>query len=341
VLQIVGVDRWGARLAPVHVSLIPREEITQQRKFKLQMEHLDQGVVLQVSSDYYLPFGPEVLLRTTNGVRSYPTEMVSPVDFITRTFRPAQLVNLEEVIVRVPLDPVYEVRLPQRGVVVPPDEQRALRDPEGYLLVEFRPGTFYDSTFVWYSGSTVKPPPGADFVMPPIQIGPSNRPYKGPMGLSLMVPPNRLLPEATGIYYLDRKNGWVFMPPAVGVSRMERIRTRAYNTLATSGETFALINETAPPVIQPLRPGPGGTYHRRDLRRVRFNVRDEISGLKDETAISLTIDGVPRIFEYNTNREVVNYVLPKLFDPGEHKLVITAVDQVGNADTVRITFNIE
>ncbi len=341
VLQIVAVDRWGARLAPVHVSLIPLEEITQQRNFKLKIEHLDRGVALQVSSDYYLPFSPEVLLRTANGVRPYLTEMVSPVDFITRTFRPAELVNLEEVIVRVPLDPVYEVRLPQRGVLVPPNEHRALQDPEGYLLVEFRPGTFYDSTFVWYSGSQVKPPPGTDFVTPPVQIGPLNRPYKGPMGLSLMVPPNRLLPESTGIYYLDRKKGWVFMPPAVSVSRMERIRTRTYTTLATSGETFALIKETDPPVIQPLRPGPGGTYHRRDLRWVRFNVRDEVAGLKDETAISLTIDGVPRIFEYNTYREVVNYVLPVLFDPGEHELVITAVDQVGNTDTVRVTFNIE
>ncbi|MCH8836173.1 MAG: M23 family metallopeptidase [Candidatus Marinimicrobia bacterium] len=341
VLQIVGVDRWGARLAPVHVSLIPLEEITQQRTFTLKMEQLDNGVVLQVSSDYYLPFGPEVLLRTAHGVRHYRTAMVSPVDFITRPLRPAELVNLEEVIVRVPLDPVYEVRLPQHSVVVPPNEHRELQDPEGYLHVEFRPGTFYDSTLVWYSRSKVKPPPGTEFVTPPVQIGPLNRPYKGPMGLSLMVPPNQLLPASTGIYYLDRKKGWIFMPPAVGVSRMERIRTRAYNTLATSGEIFALIKETDPPVIQPLRPGPGGTYPRRDLRSVRFNVRDEVSGLKDETAISLTIDGVPRIFEYNTNREVVNYTLPVLFDPGEHELVITAVDQVGNTDTVRVTFNIE
>jgi len=228
-----------------------------------------------------------------------------------------------------------------RGVVVPPDTRQVLDDPDGLLLVEFRPGTFYDSTFVWFTLAETGPPPGARFVMPPVMIGPLNRPFKGPMGINLKVAANRLLPGATGIYYLDSKKGWLFMPPGREVSREDRIRTRGYNTLATSGEIFALIQETDPPVIEPLRPGPGGRYHPRDLRQVRFNVRDDLAGLKNETAISMTIDGTARIFEYHTSREVVTYTLPRLLESGEHALVITAQDRVGNADTVRVNFTIE
>lgn len=356
IVQIVGVDRWGARLEPVHLSLVPVKHISNQRKFTLQIEHLDSGVILQVSSDYYLPLPPELLLRTGEGVQRYSTRMVSPVDFVSPTFYISQLSGLEEVIIRVNLprpqmsslrergptgDPAYEVRLPIAGVVVPPAERGRLTDVSGDFQLDFRPGTFYDSTFVWLSRSEASPPNGARLVTLPVKVGPFTRPYKGPAGLKMLAPTNRLLPDHAGIFYLDQRTGWEFMTPTGAASPDNLIRTRAYRTLFTGGEVFALLEETEPPVIELLKPGDGATYRQGDLRRIRFNIEDRVAGIKDETAISLTLDGRPRIFEYNTFRKAVTYVLPALLQRGKHKMVITATDQLGNTAVRNVTFFIE
>lgn len=341
ILQIIGVDRWGARLEPVHLSLIPIEDVTRQREFTLQIEHGEKGVIFQLSSDYYLPHPPKLLLRTSAGVQPYSTQMVSPVDFLSPPFYLAQLIGLTELIVRVNLDPAYEVHLPVKGVVVPHTERRELNDEEGIFLLEFLPGTFYDSTFVWFNPTKVSLPEGANPVMHPVEVGPYSRPFNNPMGIQMKVPTNRVLPEHAGIFYLDRQKGWELMPPAGTTSRDNLIKTRAYRTLATSGEVYALLEETQPPEIEFNRPGQGGTYAPRDLRTIRFNVTDALAGIRDETAISLTLDGQARIFEYNTLREVVTYVLPAPLEPGDHELIVTATDQLGNTATKSVTFAIE
>ncbi len=155
------------------------------------------------------------------------------------------------------------------------------------------------------------------------------------------MPGNRLLPEHAGIFYLDRKEGWEFMTPAGDTDPYQLVETRSYRTLTTSGETFALIEETDPPRIEMKWPAEGGTYQWGDLRQIRFHIDDPVAGIKDETAISLTLDGVTRIFEYNTYRATVTYVLPKPMERGQHEVIITASDQVGNAVTKTVTFSVQ
>jgi hypothetical protein len=157
----------------------------------------------------------------------------------------------------------------------------------------------------------------------------------------MLAPTNRLLPEHAGIFYLDQSSGWEFMTPAGSTNPDHLIKTRAYRTLSTSGEVFVLLEETEPPVIELLKPRDGATYLQRDLRTIRFNLDDRVAGIKDETAISLTLDGQPRIFEYNTYRKTVTYVLPAPLKPGEHEMAITATDQLGNTATRKAAFFIE
>ncbi|UCD38103.1 MAG: M23 family metallopeptidase [Fidelibacterota bacterium] len=341
IVQIIGVDRWGARLAPLHVSLIPVDDVTQRRRFTLLTRHLDHGVVIQVHSDYYLPLPPEILLHTTEGIRRYHTSPVSPVDFVSPTFHLAQLIGLKEVLLRVNLSPTYEVRLPLTNAVVDPVSRGRLADPSGNFRIEYRPGTFYDSTFVWLETAKMSPPNGARWVTPPTKVGPFAQPFLGPAGLRLLVPANRLLPEHAGIFYLDQLEGWKFMTPAGPFNPDDLIRTRAYRALATSGEIYALLEETEPPTIDLKMPADGGTYRQRDLRRLQFHIEDRLAGIKDETAIAVNLDDQPLIFEYNTYRKVVTYVLPAPLEPGTHEMVITATDQLGNTTSREIRFSIE
>ena len=341
IVQIIAVDRWGARLEPVHLDLTSSSELTRHRKFTLQTEHLDSGVIFQITSDYFLPDAPEIVLHTAEKVRSFPTRMVSPVTFLSPTFYLAQLESLQEVIVRVNLDPPYEVRLPTTSIVAAPANRGELSDPGGNYLLEFRPGTFYDSTFVWLSQTKVSPPKNARMLVLPTLVEPLTRPFKGPLRLQISVPTNMPLPDHAGIFYLDRQTGWEFMTPAGLPVSSDLVATRAYGALSTSGEVFALLEETEPPIIQLREPSQGASYHSSDLRRIRFGVSDALAGIKDETAITLTLDGQSRIFEYNTYRDMVTYVPPAALKPGHHEMIIAATDQLGNTATRTVSFYVQ
>ena len=339
IVQIVATDNWGARLEPIHVSLIPVEDVTRPRNFNLNIDHRDHCVVLQFSSDYYLPEPPELIFQRDTVYHRFQTVMVSPVDFVSPPLYFGQLAGVNEFILRVKLEPEYEVRLPFHGVVAIPDQRMQLADPSGDYRLEFRPGTFYDSTLVWTTASDAKPPPDGHFVIRPLEVGPYNRPTRNPMGIELTVPPYRLMPEHAGIFYLDRKNGWTFISP-VGITFEDQIRTRAFRTKSTTAEVFALIEETDPPTIELKLPGDGGAYNSRDFKKVRFQVYDDLADIEDETAITLTIDKIPRIFEYNTFRDAVSYYLPGPLEPGTHEMIITAEDRLGNRTESRATFTI-
>jgi hypothetical protein len=338
IIQIIGVDHWGARLEPVHVSLIPIDDVTRRRRFHVLTEHFDRGVVFQVSSEFYLPKAPEIFVRTSDNIQRYQTKMISPVDFISPVLIPSQVNGVKELLIRVNLSPVYEVRLPITSTIAVPGSKGRLVSHDGNFAVYYRPDSFYDSTYIWLANSNVSAPDGAYFVSHPVEIGPFTRPYRGHIYIQFTVPSNQLLPENAGVFYLDREEGWTFMPSVGPSSPEDLIRSRSYTSIANSGEIVALLEEHDPPNIKLRTPGQGATYTRSDLRKIAFTVEDDVAGIKDETAIQLMLDGLSRIFEYNTHRRTVTYTLPGPLESGEHKLVISATDQIGNARTDSVTF---
>jgi hypothetical protein len=338
IIQIIGIDRWGARLKPVHVSLIPVDDVTRRRRFDILTEHFESGIAFQVSSSFYLPTAPQILVRTANDIQRYQTQMVSPVDFISPVLLPSQVTDVRELLIRVNLNPVYEVRLPITSTIAEPGTKGRLVSHDKTFIMHYRSDSFYDSTFVWLANSNVSAPDGAYFVNHPVEVGPFTRPFRRHVYIQFTVPSNQLLPEHAGVFYLDRKEGWTFMPPAGSSTPEDLIRSRSYTSIASSGEIFALLEENDPPAIELRIPGEGATYTRSDLRRIVFTVEDQVAGIKDETAVSLTLDDHPRIFEYNTHRKTVAYALPGPLEPGEHDLIINATDQLGNTRTDSVTF---
>jgi hypothetical protein len=264
--------------------------------------------------------------------------MVSPVDYISPVLLPSQTVGVKELLIRVNLSPVYEVRLPITSTIAEPGTKGRLVSHDGTFALHYRSDSFYDSTFVWLANSDVSAPDGAHFVNHPVEVGPLTRPFRRHVYIQFTVPSNQLLPKHAGVFYLDRKEGWTFMPPAGPSSPKNLIRSRSYTSIANSSEIFALLEDSDPPVIELRMPGEGATYTRSDLRKIVFLIKDQVAGIKDETAVSLTLDDHPRIFEYNTHRKTVTYALPGPLDSGEHDLIISATDQVGNTRTDSVTF---
>ena len=105
------------------------------------------------------------------------------------------------------------------------------------------------------------------------------------------------------------------------------------NTISSeilSGEIFAVINEQKLPTITSLIPDVGGSYKQQSFSKISFNVSDDLSGILNENNVSLFIDNVPIIFEYNSYRKEVIFELKNQLSLGEHHLSLSVVDNVGN-----------
>ena len=85
--------------------------------------------------------------------------------------------------------------------------------------------------------------------------------------------------------------------------------------------------------------GNGGSYSFEDVQEIQASIRDELAGIEGDEAISITLDDKKLLFEYHPIKKEVTFRLKTPLESGDHNLVITAEDQVGNTSSEEIRFN--
>ena len=186
--------------------------------------------------------------------------------------------------------------------------------------------TFFDTTFVWIESKKIRPPKNTKFTLEPVFIGPKIIPFRKELKIEFYLPKNQPIKKTNSIYYYnENKEKWVFIN-----SKIDTIKNTIYTNIL-SGEVFAVINETIPPQISQLIPDIGGSYKQKTLNKVSFHVSDNLSGIINENNISLAIDNIPTIFEYNSYRKEIILELQNSLSLGEHHLSLNVNDNVGNS----------
>ena len=113
-----------------------------------------------------------------------------------------------------------------------------------------------------------------------------------------------------------------------------------YFTSLKSLEAITVIQDTIQPLIEHIFPGNGGSYSFEDVQEIQASIRDELAGIEGDEAISITLDDKKLLFEYHPIKKEVTFRLKTPLESGDHNLVITAEDQVGNTSSEEIRFNI-
>jgi hypothetical protein len=108
-----------------------------------------------------------------------------------------------------------------------------------------------------------------------------------------------------------------------------------------SGEVFAIIKETSPPLFSSFIPEINGTYYSTDLNHISFHINDEFAGIDAEEDIFLELDGKRVIFEYNSYQKKIRYPLKYHLKEGKHTLYVKAMDRVGNFAVKKGIFHIK
>ena len=101
--------------------------------------------------------------------------------------------------------------------------------------------------------------------------------------------------------------------------------------------TYALLQDTIPPMISGLKPGNGG-HVGKSRPKITFKLEDDLSGIGDDTDVEITVDGVWAIPEYDIASKWMETYSSQKLRPGKHWLKITVRDKAGNETTHSSSF---
>lgn len=96
---------------------------------------------------------------------------------------------------------------------------------------------------------------------------------------------------------------------------------------------FFVTLDTVPPGVKALNISEGKNMG--GEKRIRFAIIDAVSGIKSYRG---EIDGKWVLFQYDKKNDHLYYEFDEHVPPGEHKLKLTVIDEVGNKSTYQCTF---
>ena len=335
VLQFIGINNQGAVSSPFHTSIniTPADYMTVD--LDLTIRHLEESVVIQVEVESYLDKFPELTLRNSHILDLTDLQQVTPTAFITRPLSLEEFGGTTEIVVSFHGSPVRESWFPIRSKLSYNSKQTAAVSPGGDCSIQTTPNTFYNPTAYWVEDvNSPVPVEGGTFLTKAYQLQPFDRPLQDSANVAIKLPNYIRDFSKSGIFYYDKDDGWTYLS-----SRFDEKKWMFFTSLK-SLEALTVIQDTIQPVIENTFPGNGGSYAFEDVQLLKASVQDVLAGIQGDKSISMILDDKNLLFEYHPIKEEVSFRLKKPLDSGDHLLIITAEDQVGNTSAKEISFNI-
>jgi len=225
------------------------------------------------------------------------------------------------------------LRTPVKFKIVSPNNSISVSSPDSVLSVTFPVNSVYDTLVTWISKTSLKSNAEFSGISDLYTIFPLEQPLRSDIFLEIKLPVGTEDIEKIGLYQLD-SDDWNFMGKELNP---DQTTISAY---ADKFGLFALVKDTDSPVISDLFPGNGGRFQARDIKYISAVVKDNLAGIKDDTSISVLLDGRLLYAEYNAPKDHVRYKTPAGLPEGQHILTITVSDQANNHTTKSSTFTV-
>jgi hypothetical protein len=229
-------------------------------------------------------------------------------------------------------DPEIVCRSPISFRLIPPHIRHEIMSRDSVVTVTFSEVAAYDTLVTWIARENPPLTESEENISGCYTLFPLEQPLKSDAVLlfKLSNPASDL--EKIGIYEYD--NEWEYLDD------QELVEGFALRALIENTGTFALLKDEVPPEIVDIFPGNGGNFRTGDVKYLRAMVKDELSGLKDDTSIKVTLNNNPIYAEYNAPKNYVRYKLPAPLKEGQYTLTISVTDRAHNMTTKSSTFQI-
>ena len=276
---------------------------------------------------------PHFYLQTPSVFAEINASPLSPLSYISDPIP----VNLIDSILsfegRYNSNPENVVRYSADFEIIVPGVSRSIISADSMLAVTFNEQSVYDTLVTWIT-KEYGPAFDADYLMSNVYtIYPLVQPLKSDILLSLKLPVGESDIEKIGLYQYD-DDEWDFVS--------NRQNPERNVLLAEMDETgaVALLKDVVAPVISGIFPGNGGKFRAKGVKYINAIVKDEMSGIKDDASIILTLDDRQYFAEYNAPKDKIRYKLAKPLKEGEHTIIITVTDQANNTMSKSSMFTI-
>lgn len=276
---------------------------------------------------------PTFYCHTPSDLIEIPAAPLNPRNYISN---PIPLATLEYAIAlewRYNDSPENILRIPCRFKLAIPGSSMSLFSADSTFSVLFDSSSVYDTLVTWIAQNPLSSGSAISFFSDLYTINPIEQPLKAGISVKMNLPVGTADLEKIGVYQLD-DDKWKFLDNTL-IAENGRIRAKT-NKLGS----LALIKDSQPPEITEIFPGTGGFFRARDIIYISAIVKDQLSGIKDDTAISVMLNDRPLFVEYNAPKDHIRYKIAGGLPAGQHTLKITAVDNANNQTTRSSTFTV-
>ena len=276
-------------------------------------------------------YAPSFYIQTLSSFIEFPVISIDPVTYISAAL-PLSL--FDKIIVfewRYNRFPENILRTPVNFKIASPDNSISISSPDSVLSVTFPVNSVYDTLVTWINKTSLKSNAEFSGISDLYTIFPLEQPLRSDIILEMQLPVGTEDIEKIGLYQLDGDE-WNFIGKELN---SDQTIISAY---ADKFGLFTLVKDIESPIISDIFPGNGGRFRVRDIKYISAVVKDNLSGIKDDTSISVLLDGRLLYTEYNAPKDHIRYKTPAGLPEGQHTLTITVSDQANNHTIKSSTF---
>ena len=324
-LHIIGQNKNGLKTKESYYKM---KEQLDSIDGNFKMKSFKEGIIIQFEEKKFTNKSAKINL-ITDKTKSYDTNRIEQNILSTNFIYYKDLKNLKYLEIEYENKPNIIIKKKLNANLFIPDNGIYIENKD--LIINTNENFINDSTLIWIEETNIEIPEKSQLMKSAYTIHPLTTLFTNPLEVYFKYPKKE---AGIGIYYYDKKKKkWIYMDTYYNNGN--------YKTSILSNELFALIKESNPPKIKKMIPDINAKYRAEDINKIEFYIEDDLSGINDINNISLKIDDIPILFEYNSYQKKIFYFFEELLTIGEHKLEIEVKDNVGNKTYKKGTFIIQ
>ena len=324
-LHILGKNKDGLK-TKISYKQLKSENSEINGKFKIKP--LKKGIIVQFIEEEFTNKNAKINL-ITNDYKSYNTSRIEQNIISTDFIHYKDFKNLNYIEIEYESIPKIKIKKRINSDLFIYNEGVYITNEE--LILNSYENFTNDTTLIWIEKVEGEIPEKSSLILNPYTINPFTTLFKKPLKINFK---HSQKEDGVGIYYYsDKQKKWIYMDTYY--------EDNEYSTSIKSNELFALIKESNPPLIKNLTPDINAKYRAEDINKIEFYIEDDLSGINNINNISLKIDDIPILFEYNLYQNKIFYNFQDWLSIGEHSLEIEVQDNVGNKTYKKGTFIIQ
>ena len=328
IIQILGINQLGGMIQPYHWTKLKPTISVIDIYPDLKISNTEHGLLFQVDIDQYVKTNVSLKLASENTFTSYKMNQIRPTTFISDKLDHDVVNNMTHIVIELfHNESIKETRFHYQLETIMPGQEKIIFSNDRNCRIKTKPGSFYQKNTIWIDKVKKFAPVKNGFHVSSVyQIQPYDLTLKGKIEVELSY--NRDLSEHSnlGIYYYDnKKEDWIYL-----TTRRNKSKLTLTSDLREM-EAITIIQDLDPPKITRFFPENGGRYQSRDVRKIKINVEDSISGIEPvEKSFSLKFNNKPLYAAYQPIQKLISYSFDTMLSNGQHKLEFKVQDRQGN-----------